>query len=121
MADLLLIVIKSIDLAVLVLVGLAIMGVFILHKAQERPDFDLAQMLISPEGKASSARLAILVSLAISSWTLIYVITEEMKAEHKLSTNSMYLILGYLAIWSGNKVLESAVKAWADKKTGNTP
>jgi hypothetical protein len=93
-----------------VLIVLLLLMAYVLFSAQKsREDFDIANMLKDENGKESGLRLALLVSLAISSWAVV-----TMVLNNTLSTN---VWVGYLATWSGSLVF---IKA-ADKWNGNLP
>lgn len=99
----------NIDFPALVFVALLIMGVWVLKKAQDDPHngFDVKQMLLDDNGKPSSFRLGTLVSMAASTWALMY---------HVLSTQGkldIWVFLGYSGIWSGSTVASKLVDAYA--------
>jgi hypothetical protein len=90
--------------------------------SQRREDFDFADMLKS-KGKPSAARLGVIVSLVVSTTILLqysrYAIQNP--SDMRLST-LVDLLLIYLSVWSGTKVLEKGIDAWASRtqQQGNT-
>lgn len=69
------------------------------HSAQKRPDFDFGNMLKDENGKESSTRLAVLVAMCFSSWSLMYDTIHNKEVDR-------YALLIYLVVWSGTKVAE---------------
>jgi hypothetical protein len=65
-------------------------------------------MLRDDAGKPSAFRLAIFVSLAVSTWVIMYIVL-------KSNTLDPWIFLSYLGIWSGAKVAETAINAYAGK------
>jgi hypothetical protein len=107
----------NIDFPALVFVALLILGVWVLKKAQDDPHngFDVKQMLLDDNGKPSSFRLGTLVSMAASTWALMY---------HVLSTQGkldIWVFLGYTLIWSGSTVASKLVDAYAASKGVSYP
>lgn len=108
--DLLNAVLSYIDIPAVVL--LILLGAFwsIVKASQARPDFDFSNMLKDDAGKESAMRLGIFVSLAISSWVVIY------DTIHNKAGDSNTLLI-YMAVWSGAKVAEKLVDALSNKWT----
>ncbi len=90
--------------------------VYVVVVTQRRKDFDFAEMLKS-NGKPSSVRLAVLVSLATSTWVLMQV-TLASKSGSSDALIEVYVI--YLSVWSGSKVLEKGIDAWSAKRNPST-
>lgn len=90
--------------------------VYVVVVTQRRKDFDFAEMLKS-NGKPSSVRLAVLVSLATSTWVLMQV-TLASKSGSSDALIEVYVI--YLSVWSGSKVLEKGIDAWSAKRNPTT-
>jgi hypothetical protein len=65
-------------------------------------------MLRDDSGKPSAFRLAIFVSLAVSTWIIMYIV---------LNTNALdtWMFVTYLGIWSGAKVAETALVAYSGR------
>lgn len=86
--------------------------VYVVVVTQRRKDFDFAEMLKS-NGKPSSVRLAVLVSLATSTWVLMQVTLASSSGASDVLIE-VYVI--YLSVWSGSKVLEKGIDAWSAKR-----
>ena len=86
--------------------------VYVVVVTQRRKDFDFAEMLKS-NGKPSSVRLAVLVSLATSTWVLMQVTLASSPGASDVLIE-VYVI--YLSVWSGSKVLEKGIDAWSAKR-----
>ena len=95
---------------------LCVFIVYVVVVTQRRKDFDFAEMLKS-NGKPSSVRLAVLVSLATSTWVLMQV-TLASKSGSSDALIEVYII--YLSVWSGSKVLEKGIDAWSAKRNSRT-
>ena len=95
---------------------LCVFIVYVVVVTQKRKDFDFAEMLKS-NGKPSSVRLAVLVSLATSTWVLMQV-TLASKSGSSDALIEVYVI--YLSVWSGSKVLEKGIDAWSAKRNPRT-
>ena len=103
--------IKMIDFPAIILLLIVLMGAYVLYKTQssENNNFDFSDMLRDDKNKPSALRLGIFVCLAISSWAIMYLI---------VSTQSIdtWVLVAYMAIWSGAKVAEKLVDAYAISK-----
>jgi hypothetical protein len=77
--------------------------VYVVVVTQRRKDFDFAEMLKS-NGKPSSVRLAVLVSLATSTWVLMQVTLASSSGASDVLIE-VYVI--YLSVWSGSKYLNA--------------
>lgn len=93
---------------VIVLVALAILGGFVLWKAQQRTDFDWGNMLKDENGKESAVRMGILVSLSVSTWWVVWM------ALHKVL--GIYEQLLYLGTWSGVALAAKLIDKFPDRK-----
>lgn len=95
------------SVAFIFLLGLVI---YVLFKIQQREDFDFAEML-KTDGKPSASRLGMLISLAVSSWIVIYTASVELSS--KSTSSRLSDILGlYLGVFAGAKVLEKGISTW---------
>lgn len=105
-------VLSKIDVATAVMVLIFLMGAFVLYRVQQdkNNDFNFEDMLRDEQNKPSAFRLAIFVSLAVSTWVIMYI---------TLKTNALdtWMFLSYLAIWSGAKIAETALNAYSGKST----
>lgn len=102
----------EINVATTVLFAIFVVAALVAHAAQKRPDFDFADMLRDPiTNKPSANRLAIFVSLAISSWILMYAALNIDKKQ--LGSMLVTLFEVFMGIWSGAKVVEKAIDAYA--------
>jgi len=81
-----------------------------MYKVQKDPDnnFQFEDMLRDDAGKPSAFRLAIFVSLAVSTWVIMYIVL-------KTNTLDTWMFVAYLAIWSGAKVAETALNAYSGR------
>lgn len=88
-----------------------IMGAWVTWRVQSNKanNFDFQEMLRGDTGKPSAFRLAIFVSLAVQTWVLMYIVL-------KGGTLDPWIYTIYLAVWSGAKVAESAIDAYAASK-----
>jgi archaellum biogenesis protein FlaJ (TadC family) len=99
-----------------VLFGILLFAVYVAFKAQKRDDFDFADMLRDETGKPSALRTSIFVSLAITSWVLVYIVIEK-----RVSDSTLFNLFAiYIAVWSGAKVAEKAIDAWAARGGAST-
>ena len=89
---------------IVVLAALLCLALIVLYTAQQRQDFDIATMLKDDSGKESALRLGVLVSLAISSWGVVYMVMNDKDASQ--------LWFAYLATWSGSMVFIKIVDKW---------
>jgi len=99
------------DIATAVMLGVMLLGAWVLWKVQrdKNNNFDFEEMLRDDFGKPSAFRLAIFISLAVSTWVIMYIV---------LKTNAIdsWVFVSYLAIWSGAKVADSAINAYGASK-----
>lgn len=106
----------DLDIATGILLLIMFLGGWVLWKVQsdKSNNFNFEEMLRGDNGKPSAFRLAIFVSLAVSTWVIMYIV---------LKTNSLdnWMFITYLAIWSGAKVAESAIDAYAASKGVQKP
>ena len=104
---------QKLDIATAVMLGVMGMGAWILWKVQKDPnnDFNFEDMMRDDLGRPSAFRLAIFISLAVSTWVIMYIVL-------KTNTLDSWIFVSYLAIWSGAKVAESAVNAYGSSKQG---
>lgn len=105
-----------IDFPGLVLVAILLLMFWIMWRAQKADNgLDFAEMLKDDSGKASSSRLAAFVALAISSWAVMYILVTR---KGEIDT---WLLVAYVAIWSGAKVAEKALEAYVPGARGLPP
>jgi hypothetical protein len=86
------------------------LGGWVLWKVQHDKSntFSFEDMLKDEGGKPSAFRLAIFVSLAVSTWVIMYIVL-------KTNTVDVWMYMTYLGVWSGAKIAETAINAYADK------
>lgn len=106
---------KFMDFPALILLMIFFMGGWVMWKTQMNPDnhFDFADMLRDETCKPSALRLSIFVSLGISSWAIMYMLVTNK------GTIDIWALIAYMAIWSGAKVAEKFIDAYA-ARTGGT-
>ncbi len=99
------------DIAQTMLIVIMVMGGWVLWRVQSNKanNFDFSEMLRGDTGKPSAFRLAIFISLAVSTWVIMYIVL-------KGGTIDPWIYTIYLAVWSGAKVAESAIDAYAASK-----
>jgi hypothetical protein len=100
-----------IDLPAIILFIMLLLAAHVMLSAQRREGFDFGNMLRDEAGKESAVRIGVLVSLAISSWT---VMNHALLAGKDINPQIFGL---YVFAWSGALVF---VKA-ADKWNGSLP
>lgn len=105
---------REFDFPALVLMFMLIGMALIVIKAQARADFDWAEALRDDNNKVSAFRLAILVSMAISSWFLVEITVDVIKTADDLQKTYYYYVT-YLVVWSGAKIVEKALQFLVDK------
>lgn len=105
---------NSLNIATSILIVILLLGGWVLWKVQKDKSnqFNFEDMLRDDSGKPSAFRLAIFVSLAVSTWVIMHIV---------LATNNLdtWMFMAYLGIWSGAKVAETAITAYAASKGGN--
>lgn len=95
----------EIAVPLLVLVLLFVLLAIILFKAQQRPDFDVANFLRDETGKESALRAFAFVALAISSWIVAtLVIRDKFTPDY---------FLYYNLTWANTLVLVELAKKWS--------
>lgn len=101
----------NVDLPALGFVAIFALGVWVLHRAQasSKNNFDMADMLRDEGGKPSAYRLFGFVSLASTTWGLMYHII------HTKGEMQEWIYLGYAAIWSGSAVAAKAIDAYSGR------
>ena len=96
----------NVDLPAIMLALMLLLAGFVMWRAQKRSGFDFGNMLRDESGKESGVRIGVLVSLAVSSWTLM---------NHALlagpSINPQIFGL-YVFAWSGALVFVKAADKW---------
>lgn len=101
------------DIATVILFLILFLGGCILWTIQQKGNnnFNFEEMLRDEEGKPSSFRLAVFVSLAVSTWIIMYIVL-------KTNTLDTWMFVTYLGIWSGAKIAETALIAYSQSKGG---
>lgn len=104
---------SHLDIATISLFVILSLGAWILWKVQKDPtnNFKFEDMLKDETGKPSAFRLAIFVSLATSTWIIMYIVL-------KTNTLDVWMFIVYLAIWSGAKIAETILIAYISSKNG---
>ncbi len=105
---------ELLNTANLLLTVLLLSFVWIGVQASKKVGFDWSEMLKGTDGKPSSLRLGILVSIAVSSWVLVYSFLNKTNS----SSDLVWLFGIYLAVWSGAKVAEKMVDGWVSVRSG---
>jgi hypothetical protein len=106
----------DLDIATVILLLILLMGGWVLWRVQRDKSngFDFSEMLLDDTGKPSAFRLAIFVSLAVSTWVIMYIVL-------KKNDLDIWMFVTYLGIWSGAKVAETAITAYAQSKGAPQP
>lgn len=106
----------DLDIATGILLQILFMGAWVLWKVQSNKnnDFNFEEMLRGDNGKPQAFRLAIFVQLAVSTWVMMYIVL-------KNNNIDTWIFALYLAVWSGAKVAESAIDAYAASKGVQKP
>lgn len=102
--DILTAALKYIDIPALVLLVTLVGAWGIIHKAQNRQDFDFGNMLKDDNNKESVARLGALAAIGVSGWAVMY------DTIHNQNLDATTLGI-YLAVWSGTKVADKLADA----------
>ena len=99
------------DIATVIMIVILMLGGWVLFRVQhdKSNNFNFEDMLRDDNGKPSSFRLAIFVSLAVSTWIIMYIVL-------KTNTLDTWMYISYLAIWSGAKIAEKAIEVYGNKK-----
>jgi hypothetical protein len=107
---------SMVDFPAVILLVMTLLGVYVLYQTQKSKsnNFDFADMLRDDAGKPSAFRLAIFVCLAISSWVIMYIVVQTKAID-------LWLIVFYMLIWSGAKIAEKIVDAYAGSSRGAAP
>ena len=106
---------ESVDFPAVVLSLMLIGMALAMISAQRRSDFDWGDAFRDDNGKVSWFRAAVVVSLGISSWVLIYAFMNGVRSTY--DANGMTLVLdklfayfvAYMVVWSGAKIIEKAL------------
>jgi hypothetical protein len=106
----------NIDFPAVVFIVIMAMGLYVLWAAQHADNgFDIKEMLLDDKGKPSSARLGVFVSLATTTWALMYHVV------YSKGQVNEYILLGYALIWSGSAVASKMVDGYIASKSGGSP
>ena len=115
---------EQLDAPAIVLLAMLLTGAYVMFKAQQRADFDWADMLRDDNGKPSAFRLAIFVSLGVSSWLLIY-ITIRIVGTSTTWVDALEALFKwyalYIVVFSGAKIAERLVEVAYVKIVGPVP
>ena len=105
----------NIDFPAVVMILILMLGLWVLIKTQRDPNnnFNFEDMLRDDVGKPSAYRLAIFVSLAVSTWVLMYMVIATK------GTIDPWIFAWYVAVWSGAKVAEKGIEAYANRGNNN--
>lgn len=105
-----------VDFPAVILLVMTLLGAYVLYQTQKSKsnNFDFADMLRDDAGKPSAFRLAIFVCLAISSWAIMYIVVQTKGID-------LWLIVFYMLIWSGAKIADKIVDAYAASKGAGVP
>ena len=118
--DLLNFVFHEVSIATLLLFLTLLGGLLLARKAQLRPDVDFVDLLRDPlSNQLSLNKFATLVSLAVTSWFMIYASLSVPKEE--FSKLILYIFAIFIGVWSGAKAVEKAIDAWAMAKCATQP
>jgi hypothetical protein len=100
----------DLDFPAVILMLIFLLGLYVLWKTQNADnDFDFSDMLRDDSGKPSSSRLAVFVCLAVSTWSIMYMLVT---TKGVIDT---WIFVAYVAIWSGAKVAERGIDAYLNK------
>lgn len=99
-----------------ILIFLIVLSAWILLTAQKDPRFEIGQMLTDENGKPSSSRFAVLISLGITSYLLAYVFITRSVSE----TILLNMFYAYIVTWAASKSVEKIIDAWAGKRNAST-
>lgn len=100
----------NIDAPALSLFFGSLITLYVVFAAQRRNNFDWGNALRDDSGKESALRLAIFVSIVVTSWLLIFISMNVIKDGKDLEQLYPFFVT-YLAVWSGAKVAEKALDA----------
>lgn len=100
----------TIDAPALSLLVGSLITLYVVFAAQRRNNFDWGNALRDDSGKESALRLAIFVSIVVTSWLLIFISMNVIKDGKDLEQLYPFFVT-YLAVWSGAKVAEKALDA----------
>lgn len=112
--------IREIDVPSLALGVMALIGCWMMIKAQRRPDFDWGNLFKDQDGKESAARLGMVAALALSTWLLIFV---TMNTPKSAFTGDLLfnIFCVFMAVWSGAKIVDKALDLLIARWTGTKP
>lgn len=102
----------TVDFPAIILILILFLGMYVLWRTQRaNNDFDFSDMLREDSGKPSSARMAVFVCLAVSTWGFMYILITN---KGQIDTT---LFVAYIAIWSGAKVAERGIDAYLNRSS----
>lgn len=105
------------ELILLLLVGLSVVVAF---RSQAQADFDWAEIIRDDTGKLSAYRLAVIISLVVSSWVLIYLTMHAVHDNEDIDSLFNWFAL-YLGVWSGSKIIDRLFDLLLAKYAGIKP
>lgn len=98
-----------------VLVFLILLSAWILRTAQRDPQFEIGIMLTDDNGKPSSSRFAVLISLGVTSYLIAYVFVHKNVSDSTL----LDMFYAYIITWASSKSVEKLIDAWAGKRNSS--
>ena len=118
MLDFMTILISELDLPATILVFMLLGMALAMAKAQQRDDFDWTEAFRDEAGKITWTRAALLMSLAVSTWVLIYAYVNGMHASYsaddlvKVLHELFWYFATYMAMWAmGPRFVEKLADA----------
>jgi len=96
---------SDINFPATVLSVLLLLVLLVLYHTQKKKHIDLAGAILDNDGKVSAYRIAVLMSMVISSWVLVLLSTQLERDIEKLYA----FYLTYLVVWSGAKTIDKAL------------
>lgn len=95
----------------LILLSLMVLAFWVFTRAQVQSNLKVGEMIMDKNGKASSSRLAVLISLGLSSYLISYVVINKSLD----ATSTLYMFYAYIITWSSSKALEKFIEVWGSK------
>ena len=110
---------RDFDIAAFALV-LGLLWILLVIRSAQAEGFKWSRAMQDDNGKESSLRFGIIVAVVVSSWFLVYVTMNVLKASGDLEALFPYY-MAYLAVWSGAKVVEKLLDVLILKFGGKPP
>ena len=100
------------DLPAILLVAIMVVFGYVLRQIQKDKAnrFEFADIFLDESGKASAARMMVLISGGVSSWGLMYMLMHD--TEGKIEP---IFYISYMAVWSGSAIAVKALEIWAGR------